>query len=269
MVYMVAGMSKRFGGVVKGLVDSGPLGKLIDYSLNQSVGAGFTKIVLIVSDKTYKPFHEHLGDSWHGRPIVYSFQKYDSSVREKPWGTADALCSALPFLNCPFVVCNGDDLYGSESFRVLAQHLLSSQDAAAIGYTLGKHIPENGAVNRGIFSLDDNGNVSDIKEVIGITRKGLSQMGLTGSEPCSMNIFGLHGSNLALLANRVREFKSSHSGDAVSECYLPIELAFLVSRGKMAMKLYPSSYVCLGITNPGDEVALREKLAAERAEFAG
>ena len=113
LVYMVAGMSSRFGGKIKQFAKVGPEGEtLIEYSLNQAIPAGFTKIVFIVGNKTEKPFKEMFGDSYKGIPIKYASQNFDSASRDKPWGTTDALCSAKELLDCPFIICNGDDLYG-------------------------------------------------------------------------------------------------------------------------------------------------------------
>src|SRR3989344_9452907 len=95
LVYMVAGLSKRFGGKPKGLAKVGPNGEtLLEYSLNQALPAGFTKIIFIVGEKTERLFKEKFGNSYKGVPIEYAMQEYDSAKRDKPWGTADALCSA-------------------------------------------------------------------------------------------------------------------------------------------------------------------------------
>jgi choline kinase len=57
-LYRVAGISSRFGGKIKQFVRVGPSGEiLIEYSLNQALSAGFTKIVFIVGDKTEVPFN--------------------------------------------------------------------------------------------------------------------------------------------------------------------------------------------------------------------
>ena len=48
VLYPVAGLSTRFGGKVKSLSKVGPNGEsLIEYSLNQAINAGFSKIEII------------------------------------------------------------------------------------------------------------------------------------------------------------------------------------------------------------------------------
>ncbi len=260
LVYMVAGISRRFGGKIKGLTEIMQGKTLIDISLQQAVPAGFSKIVFITGEQTRGPFEEHFGSSYRGLPVFYALQTYDSALRDKPWGTADAICSAREFLNCPFVVCNGDDLYGSRAFQVLASHLSDSKDAAAIGYRLYDNVPEVGGVNRATFTLDGEEYVKDIKETTNIMRSSISEMGLSVDDLCSMNIFALPLEVLALLEERVRLFKKSHEGNRTAECYLPTELSILISQG-LRMKLYSSHEACTGITNPGDEEIVRKELA--------
>lgn len=113
LVYMVAGISSRFMGKIKHFAIVGSRGEtLIEYSLKQALPSGFSKIIFIVGNKTEKPFREKFGNSYNGIPVYYALQFYDESLRDKPWGTTDALCSIKSLIDCPFVICNGDDLYG-------------------------------------------------------------------------------------------------------------------------------------------------------------
>ena len=49
VVYMVAGLSKRFGGKIKQFVKVGPKGEsFIEYSIKQALPAGFTKIIFSI-----------------------------------------------------------------------------------------------------------------------------------------------------------------------------------------------------------------------------
>jgi len=56
-------------------------------------------------------------------------QKFDEATRERPWGTADALMSAAAILDCPFIICNGDDIYGESTFKTLADHLIKMYES--------------------------------------------------------------------------------------------------------------------------------------------
>ena len=260
LVYMVAGLSRRFGGKIKGLTEVSDGKRFIDYSLEQAMPAGFAKIIFIASQQTIKPYKEHLGKFIKGVPVFYALQSYDDKLRIKPWGTADALCSARQFLDCPLIVCNGDDLYGAESFRILAEHLRQNADSASIGYKLGSNIPETGSVNRGIFKVNSDGYITDIDEVFDIMKDKLSEKNLNEDNLCSMNIFALQPDAVELLDKRVKAFKDKYVNDKTMECYLPIELRSLVSENAVKMKLYPSSDKTIGITNPGDEEIVRQAL---------
>lgn len=261
LVYMVAGMSSRFGGKLKWLEKVGPEGEsLIGYSMKQAIPAGFSKIVLIVGKQTIEPFKEAFGDSYMGVPILYALQEYDVETRDKPWGTVDAVCSAKKFLNCPFVVCNGDDLYGSKGFSVLVNHLKSESECASIGHQL-KNVLGDTPNNRGVMTLSDANYVTSINENYGLTLDILESRNLTGEMYCSMTLFGLHPEALDLLAQTLEEFKREHEGDRKIECLLPNHLSKLLESGKIKIKLYPAEEKHIGLTAPGDEVRIKQFLS--------
>jgi len=165
IIYMVAGLSSRFGGKIKGLMRVGPNNEsLLEYSISQALPAGFNKIIFIVSKETEKPIRKEFGDSYKGVPIQYAFQRTNSKERDKPWGTTDAVCATREIIDSNFVVCNGDDIYGREAFQTLADHFKTKNNCATIGYKLGKVIPEQGAVNRAIFQTNLEDKIETIKE---------------------------------------------------------------------------------------------------------
>lgn len=263
LVYMVAGLSTRFGGEVKQFARIGPEGEtLIEYSLNQAIPAGFTKIIFIVGEKTEKQFLEMFGDNYKGIPIYYAFQEFNSQSRNRPWGTTDALCSAKEIIDCPFVVCNGDDLYGKETFKILTEHLKNKKTSATIGYNLHKVVPEEGEVNRGIFSVDENNRLKSIKEFLKIKKSDIVARGLTENSLCSMNIFGLHPEILERLEKSLNDFKNKHSEDREIECLLPEQISSLIEKG-LIIEVYPTKDVWFGVTNPEDEEIVRESLREE------
>lgn len=260
IVYMVAGMSSRFGGRVKQFAKVGPEDEtLIEYSINQAIKAGFNEIVFIVGDKTEDSFKEMFGDEYKGIKVVYAKQTFDSNVRKKPWGTVDALVSAKDIIDCPFVVCNGDDIYGEEAFKKLHDHLEKSASCATVGYRLGKSIPENGSVTRGIFKVEKD-DVLSIEETFEISRDKLKDLHLEENDLCSMNIFALTLDVLELLDKRLKEFKEEHEAGDNAECLLPTELSSLIEQGYISMTIYPTSESCIGVTNPEDEEKVKELL---------
>lgn len=265
LAYMAAGTSSRFGGKIKGFTEVGSNGEtLVEYSLNQSLSKDVAKIVFIVSNATRAAFQERFRDSYKGVPVFYALQDFDDQTRSKPWGTADALVSAKEFLDIPFIICNSDDLYGRESFRILTSHLLEKDYPATIGFELGKNIPHQGLANRGIFTAQD-GYVSALREVIGISRENLSTLGLSEKDLCSMNLFALQPFVVELLKKSVNDFKVSHRGDTKAECLLPAELSSFIVNGAMKMKIFPSTSKCVGVTAPGDEHLVRKFLLENRS----
>ena len=233
LVYMVAGISSRFKGKIKQFAKIGPEGEtLIEYSLNQALPAGFSKIIFIVGNLTEKPFKEMFGDNYKGIPIKYVLQKYNPLLRDKPWGTLDALCKINEIIDSPFIVCNGDDIYGKKSFKLLYDHLQENQTGATIGYSLENVIPEKGTVNRGIFEIKENKVVS-IKEVFDITKENLISKNLNQDSLCSMNIFALYPKTLTYLEEILVQFKEKHKEDRKIESLLPVELTNLIKNNKL------------------------------------
>lgn len=259
LVYPVAGMSSRFNGEIKQFAKIGDNETLIERSLKQALPAGFTRIVFIVGEKTEKPFKEKFGDRHNGIPVEYCKQSYNPEERTKPWGSADALCSAKEVLDCPFVFCNGDDLYGKNAFRLLIKHIKEKKTCATIGYRLGNVIPEEGAVNRGIFKIEGN-LVKSLKEMIGIEKSRLKEKNLSEDDLCSMNIFALNSEVVGMLDKIVEEFKERNKGNSTIECFLPEELSELIKQKKIEIEAYSTHEKCIGITHPGDELKVREQL---------
>lgn len=260
IVYMVAGISSRFGGKIKQFAKITQTQTLIEYSLDQALKAGFNKIIFIVGNKTEQPFKEKFGNSYKNIPIQYTTQYYNLETRDKPWGTCDALCAIKEIINCPFVVCNGDDIYGEDTFKLLHNHLQNSDEEATIGYKLINVLPETGTTNRGIFEINNENYVTNIKETFNIEKSNLAATNTKPDDLCSMNIFALHPKTVHLLNQQLEQFKQQHQRDRRAECLLPEEISKLIKTNKIKMKIYPTSDRWLGITNPGDEDVVRKEL---------
>ena len=258
IVYLAAGISSRFSGKIKSLAEVGQNREtLMEISMKQAIPF-FSEIIIIIGDKT-EPIKNYFRNEFRGVPIFYAKQIYDEKERDKPWGTVDALCSAKELIDCDFVVCNGDDLYGTNAFNILAEHLKKNEEDATLGYRLSETLPENGAVNRGIFQIE-NDYVNEIKEIKNIDKKNLNLFGLKEDELCSMNIFALKKESLNYLNEKLAEFKEKNRNDRKIECYLSEEISKLINEEKMKMKMYNCGEKWLGITNPGDEEIVKREL---------
>jgi NDP-sugar pyrophosphorylase family protein len=261
LIYMVAGMSSRFWWKIKQFAKVWPNdSSLIEYSLQQALPAGFKKIIFIVGNMTEWPFKEIFWNTYKWIPIEYAKQTFDETTRDKPRWTVDALCSAIEYINGPCVVCNGDDIYWSDSFKKIYDHLQDSDECACIWYILEKVIPEEWSTNRGIFKVDSENYVQDIKEIIGIEKQKLSEIGLNKDDLCSMNIFWLNTNAIKNLQENLIKFKETHHGDRKVECYLPIEISNLIKEKWLKMKLYSTSDPRFGVTNPQDEEIVKQQI---------
>jgi NDP-sugar pyrophosphorylase family protein len=260
LVYLVAGMSSRFGGRIKQFAiidDNGQ--NLIEYSMSQAIKAGIDKIVFVVGKMTEKPFKDKFKDSYKGVKIKYAKQEFNPSERDKPWGTVDALCCAKELLSGPFIVCNGDDIYGESSFSIIKKHLETDSNQATIGFRLGEVLPEKGTTNRGIFKIK-NEYVSNLVENFDIEKDNLDKNNLNEDDLCSMNFFGLHQKVLDYLSKSLIKFKDEHNGDRKIECLLPNNISSMIESGNIKMKVYPAKDKWYGVTNPGDEEIIKLSL---------
>jgi len=264
IVYMVAGMSSRFGGKIKQFAKVGPQGEtLIGHSLNQALLAGFTKIVFIVGEKTEIPFKEMFGDEYNGVPVHYVFQSFDPLKRDRPWGTTDALCTIKGTVDCDFVICNGDDIYGVDAFKLLTDHLRENATSATIGYKVKNALSETGGVNRGKFEVNPDQTVSSIREVFDIQKSNLKEKELTEESLCSMNIWAFKSKVIDLLSDNLNQFKVEHDSERDAECLLPDEIGSLIKAKKMMVSIYPTDDECIGVTSPDDEARVREKISQQ------
>jgi len=265
IVYPVAGLSSRFGGKIKQFARVGPKGEtLMEFSLNQAIKAGFSKIIFIVGEKTERMFKIIFGENYRGVPVYYVSQEFDIKERDRPWGTAEAACCIKEIIDCPFVFCNGDDIYGEKNFKVLFNHLQESKDPATIGHELIDVVPEEGSVHRGIFEVSDEGYVKKLVETFNIEKKKLEEQNLNEDDLCSMNIFALYPEVIEELNKRLIKFKSENKGDRKVEFLIPNEISNLVEENKMKMKIYPTLNKWFGITNPEDEEIVRGLLVEEK-----
>jgi len=263
VVYLAAGMSSRFGGRIKQFARVGPNREtLIEYSVNQAIAAGFKRIVFIVGEMAFEPFKNKFGFSYKGIPVFYAKQVFDKSVRDKPWGTCDALVSARNVLTDKFVICNGDDIYGTRAYKLLLEHLKKEQDEAIVAYPLIQTLPERGSVSRGLIKKE-NDFLLDIDERLGLEKSNLPG-DVDNNSLASMNLFGLHLKTVYLLEESLKIFKERYKNERKKECFLPVEISNLVRQGKIKVEVYLSKERWLGITNPEDEYSVKETLSNQQ-----
>ena len=221
LVVMVAGMSSRFGGKPKQMAIIGSKNEtLIEYSLNQALKNPFTKIIFITNSKTEKLFIDKFGNNYKNTPIVYIQQTYDNNKRIRPWGTGDAIASLYPYFlkeekdNLNFILINGDDIYGEETFQegysFLNSNYIQNKNASIIGGLLVKDtMPESGKVNRGIISIDGDSVIS-LDERLNISREENPEL---MDQLANINFIGLQLKDLEYVYKINEKFKEDNVND--------------------------------------------------------
>lgn len=258
IIYLVAGMSSRFGGKVKQMAEIGPNNEtLIQYSVDQALKNPFSKLIFITNFLTEHLFKNIFGDVYKGVPVYYIMQKYDHLNRTRPWGTTDAICCVYNVIDEPFILVNGDDIYGNDTFEK-GFELINQSDKNIIGcIKMNKSLPEDDQeVNRGVVFIENN-NVTKMKEMLKISRSKNPEL---LNEYANVNFIGLQPNILKYLYDKLNDFKNTNKNDPVIECLLPNTLNELIQENKLELEFFEITYNILGVTHPGDENYVRNLL---------
>lgn len=189
--------------------------------------------------------------------ITYNIQEIGEG-RSKPWGTADAVASAAPYMETQFLLINSDDLYGYQTFNMISEQC-SSTGNYIIGFTLGSTLPENKSANRGFITLRADGNVSALQENVNIDKTMFSEYELN-NQYVSVNLLLLQPSILAYLIRDVDTFKSENTHNHTVESLLPNFLNALIYNGELTMEMIKSSGTWMGVTYNDDVTELRRAI---------
>jgi len=271
LVVLAAGMGSRYGGN-KQLDGIGPNGEIImDYSIHDAINAGFTKVVFIIRTDLKEAFEAHYAERFKGKiDMEYAFQNEYTAhtaayegMRKKPWGTTHAILSAKHLINEPFLVINADDYYGQESFAeaVEAIKTLKENEYLIMGYELVNTLSDHGTVNRGVCQVDENMNLTGIKETLAIGKHGDEisyeedgqKHNLKPDTYVSMNFWGFPPSVLPLFEEKFIDFVKSNHEDPKSECFIPVEVDNLMKEGRASVKVVPTTASWLGVTYKEDK----------------
>ena len=134
LLILAAGVGSRYGGL-KQLDPVGPGGAaLMDYTIFDAMGAGIWPrgVGDPAGDRVRDPGPYRPGRGETHRSGLYAYQDLDDlpegmallADRKKPWGTGQAVLTAAPFLNGPFVAANADDFYGRRAVEALSELIL-------------------------------------------------------------------------------------------------------------------------------------------------
>ncbi len=259
-VYLAAGISSRFGGRIKALIQAGPNNEtLMGLSMQQAKQAGFNKFIIIANNQTLEPLKEVYKDNFLGNPVEYCIQE-TPNYRERPFGTSHALLSAKRLIKEPFIVLNSDDLYGKNTMKYVADYLKTTENSYCLpGYKLKNVLSKHGAVNRGIIRVDSENYMESIKETFNILKEEVGTKH-SGEELISMNLFGLQPDFFDYLEEDLKKFLEKYPNDPKTEFLLPDSVSDFNNEKNKKVKIIPTDDIWIGVTNPEDEEKMREQL---------
>lgn len=284
LLVLAAGMGSRYGGL-KQMDPMGPNGEtILDYSVFDAIRAGFGKVVFVIREDFAEAFKEGVGARFSDRiEIDYAFQKLDDlpegfslpADREKPWGTAHAVRAAREVINEPFAVVNADDFYGANAYQTAADFLKTlpndSTNYAIVGYYLVNTLSDHGGVNRGICTANEDGLLTNVEEVIDISRKeggvisgtDLSDQAREVNEQdiVSMNFWCFSPAYFEQTEKHFADFLAEHLNTPKSECYIPTVVDDFVAKREATCKVLPTSSNWFGVTYPDDKPMVVEAIA--------
>ena len=279
LLVLAAGMGNRYGGL-KQIDPVGPSGEtIIDYSIYDALRAGFGKVVFVIRKDIEHAFKLAVGARFEGHIAVeYVFQELDRlppgfSVpvgRTRPWGTLHAVLMAADTINEPFAVINADDFYGSEGYRVLAQHLQSGTvDYSMVGFLLRNTLSDFGSVSRGVCRVDGDDFLQGVVELTNIERDGAHARNtdssgrittLSSDEVVSMNMWGFTPHVFGQFREHFQKFLRSSGPDVKSESYLSSTVNELVLTGQARVKVLRTNDSWAGVTYREDHPRVVETI---------
>ena len=275
LVILAAGMGSRFGGLkqMEKMDEAGNF--LLDYSVYDAKRAGFDSVVFIIKKEFYEAFRDSIGKRVEKIiKVEYAFQQLDDlpkgfkvpEGREKPWGTAHAIYAARDLIKDDFIIINGDDFYGKDTYDVAYKYLASLPKGsvgkyANVAFKVANTMTENGAVKRGV-AFQKDGYLTKLVES-SIERKGdkIIATPLDGSESfevspndlVSMNLFAFNKDLIKRLEEKFPIWLKENINIPKSEFLIPTVVDELVHEGKASLKLLETSSVWFGVTYKEDK----------------
>ena len=282
LVIMAAGLGSRFGAGIKQLEPVGPNNEIImDFSIYDAIEAGFDKVVFIIRKDIEDAFCKMIGDRIAKHVNVqYVFQetsdipeKFKGCDRVKPWGTGHAVLCCKGAVNEPFAVINADDYYGKEAFVKLYGYLTSDKkqsgklDLCMAGFILKNTLSDNGAVTRGLCSIDENNRLEQITETYNIRREDGKVLAgedenyeISEDSYVSMNMWGCPPEFIDVLDEEFVKFLEANSDSPKAEFLLPTVIDTLLKSGRADCTLLESRDKWFGVTYAEDKQSVVDSI---------
>ncbi len=280
LVILAAGMGSRYGGL-KQIDTVGSNGEsIIDFSIYDAHEAGFDKVVLIIRKEHEEAFKTSLTNKVSQKmEVEFAYQDLSDipdgftvpEGREKPWGTTHALL-ACRNLDVPFAICNADDYYGKDAFKVIYNFLcteVSDDNYGMVGYLCNNTLTDHGTVTRGVCQVED-GYLTNITEVQKIAREdGVAVFEEDGQwKPLpentlvSMNFWGFTPKIFEECDSLFEEFlaKSLVENPMKCEHVIPTAVGDLIQQGKCKVNVLSSKDQWFGVTYKEDKPLVVKRL---------
>lgn len=272
---MAAGMGSRYGGL-KQMDGLGPNGEtIIDYSIFDAIRAGFGKVVFVIRRDFADDFKKIVVSKFMDKiPVDIVYQDLNNlpegftvnPERVKPWGTNHAVLMGKDIIKEPFAVINGDDFYGQESFKVLADALVKMDGTKGqycmVGFPVRNTLSESGTVSRGVCQKDADGYLTSIVEHTKIEENGgvIVNHNDDGTNtivkpdtPVSMNMWGFTPDYFEYSYNFFKEFLKENEKSLKAEFYIPTMVDHLIRNGKAKVKVLNTTSKWFGVTYAADK----------------
>ena len=269
---------------LKQITPFGPNGEfIIDYSVYDAIKAGFTKIVFLIKEENYDVFKETIGARVEPHiKVEYCFQKNDNlpegctlpEDRVKPLGTAHAMLCCRDKVHEPFMIINADDFYGRDAYIKGAEFLrnckLDDNNYGMVGYLVKNTITENGAVKRGVCSVDgehlvklEESSVERMSDgkIIATPLCGDPAFEVAEDDTVSMNMLLFNPTIFKHIEENFKVFFENNKDNLKSGEYLiPILLFDLIKENKVNTKVIKTTASWYGVTYPEDADSVRTAL---------
>lgn len=275
LVILAAGWGSRFGKEAgqKQISSVGPNGELlIDYSIYDAIKAGFTKIVLIIKEDQKQIFEDKIISKWGNKVnVTYAVQskdkyldgyEYMADLREKPWGTVQAIMCAEDEVKGNFCMINADDFYGYEAYENIVNELKNIDENDKIypivGYKIGNVMSKEGAVKRGLLIEENNKTKALIESKVSFTNdnkvlakplNGDKEFIIEKDSLASMNMIGFTKTIFPILKEKFSIFLETNKNNYLNCEYLISDvLKELLADDGADVKVIPTNAHWLGMT---------------------
>ena len=282
LIIMAAGIGSRFGGGIKQLAPVGPSGEIImDYSIHDALEAGFNKVCFIIRKDLEADFREIIGNRIEKIcPCSYAFQEVENlpggfknpEGRTKPWGTGHAVLACKGIVDTPALVINADDYYGKDAYVKMHDYLVNQMDTektdvldiAMPGFILGNTLSDNGAVTRGVCTVDENGDLATIVETSNIYKDGNggayveekdgTKRPISPESLVSMNMWAFTPAFIDRLEKGFIDFLAAgNAKEMKSEYLLPTVIGGMLENGTATVKVLKTTDKWFGVTYKEDK----------------